>query len=467
MVDLRVTTTTGAHTMLEEAAVEGFKSNLRGEVLCPGDEGYDEARKVWNGMVDKNPSIIARCAGVADVINSVNFARTNNLLVSVRGGGHNIPGNSVCNGGIVIDTSQMKSVRVLPVGRTAHAEPGLNWAELDHEAQAFGLATTGGTVSDTGIAGLTLGGGIGWLAGKHGLTCDNLLSVDMITADGRFLTASATENENLFWGLRGGGGNFGVVTSFEYQLHPVGQVLAGMVVHPFEKAKEVLKFYRDFSSTIPDEVNTMAGFITSPEGDPSVVILVCYNGPIEAGEEALRPLREFGPPLADLVRTMAYGDFQSMLDPGAPPGHQYYMKSLFVKDIGDEAIDTMVAYFAKVTSPLTSVLFQQLGNAVNRVGTNETAFVHRDARYEWTCLSHWIDPGESEVHLRWAREFAEAIHPFTTGAIYVNQMGTEAEDGSDQIKAAYGASYQRLVALKNEYDPTNMFSHNQNIKPTR
>ena len=234
----------GARSMLEEAAVEGFRSSLRGEMLCPGDEGYDEARKVWNAMVDKNPAIIARCAGVADVINSVNFARTNDLLVSVRGGGHNIPGNSVCDGGIVIDTSPMKSVRVNPMGRTARAEPGLNWAELDHETQAFGLATTGGTVSDTGIAGLTLGGGIGWLAGKHGLSCDNLLSVDLVTADGRFLTVSATENEDLYWGVRGGGGNFGVVTSFEYQLHPVGQVLAGMVVHPFEKAKEVLKFYR-------------------------------------------------------------------------------------------------------------------------------------------------------------------------------------------------------------------------------
>ena len=466
MVDLRVTTNTGAHTMLEEAAVEGFKSNLRGEVLCPGDKGYDEARKVWNGMIDKKPSIIARCAGVADVINSVNFARTNNLLVSVRGGGHNIPGNSVCNGGIVIDTSQMRSVRVHPTGRTARAEPGLTWAGLDHEAQAFGLATTGGTVSETGIAGLTLGGGIGWLAGKHGLTCDNLLSVDIVTADGRFLTASATENEDLFWGMRGGGGNFGVVTSFEYQLHPVGQLLAGMVIHPFKKAKEVLKFYRDFSSTIPDEVNTMAGFITTPEGDAAVAIIVCYSGPIEAGEEALRPIREFGPPLADLVRPMAYRDVQTMFDAGAPSGRQYYMKSLFMKDIGDEAIDTMVAHFSKVTSPLTSMIFQQLGNAANRVGTNETAFVHRDARYEWTCLSSWLDPGESEVHLRWAREFAEAIRPFTTGAIYVNQMGTEAEDGSEQIKAAYGAGYQRLVALKNKYDPTNMFSHNQNIKPT-
>ena len=446
--------------------MEGFKSNLRGEVLCPGDQGYDEARKVWNGMVDKKPSIIARCAGVADVINSVNFARTNNLLVSVRGGGHNIPGNSVCDGGIVIDTSQMKSVRVHPVGRTARAEPGLTWAELDHEAQAFGLATTGGTVSETGIAGLTLGGGIGWLGGKHGLTCDNLLSVDIVTADSRFLTVSATENEDLFWGMRGGGGNFGIVTSFEYQLHPVGQMLAGMVIHPFKKAKEVLQFYRDFSSTIPDEVNTMAGFITSPEGDAAVAIIVCYSGPIEAGEEALRPLREFGPPLADLIRPMAYGDVQTMFDAGAPAGRQYYMKSLFMKDIGDEAIDTMVAHFAKVTSPLTSMIFQQLGNATNRVGINETAFVHRDARYEWTCLSSWLDPGESKVHLRWAREFAEAIHPFTTGGIYVNQVGTEAEDGSDQIKAAYGASYQRLVALKNKYDPTNMFSHNQNIKPT-
>ena len=465
MVDLQVMTNTGAHTMLEEAAVEGFKSSLRGEMLCPGDEGYDEARKVFNGMVDKKPAIIARCAGVADVINSVNFARTNVLLVSVRGGGHNIPGNSVCDGGMMIDMSRMRSVRVDPVGRTARAEPGVLWAELDHEGQAFGLATTGGTVSDTGIAGLTLGGGIGWLAGKHGLTCDNLLSADIVTADGQFLTASATENEDLFWGVRGGGGNFGVITSFEYQLHPVGQVLAGMVIHPFEKAKEVLKFYRDFSSAIPDEVNTVAGLLTTPDGQPAIAIIACHSGSIEAGEEALRPLREFGPPLADQIHPMSYEEVQTLLDAIAIPGRQYYIKSLFMKDIGAEAIDTMIAHFSKVTSPLSGIMFQQLGNATNRVGSGETAFSHREARYEWVCLTAWEDPGESEIHIRWTRECAEAMHPFTTGGIYVNQIGTEAEDGVDQIRAAFGASYQRLVALKNKYDPTNLFSHNQNIRP--
>lgn len=297
MADVRVVTTTGEAIILKGAEVEAFKTGLRGDLLRPGDAGYDEARKIWNAMIDRKPALIARCAGVADVIQAVNFACTHNLLVSVRGGGHNVPGNAVCEDGLMINLSRMRSVRVDPVRCSVRAGGGATWGDFDHETQAFGLASTGGTDATTGIAGLTLGGGLGWLAGKHGLACDNLLSVDIVTAEGRVLTVSATENTDLFWGLRGGGGNFGVVTSFEYCLHPVGPVLAGPVLYPFKTAKDVLKFYRDFSRTIPDELNTVCLLTSSPDGVPVVVIAVCYNGSIEAGEKILKPLKKFGQPV--------------------------------------------------------------------------------------------------------------------------------------------------------------------------
>jgi FAD/FMN-containing dehydrogenase len=450
----------------DDTTIQDFKARLRGVLLRPGEAGYEDARKIWNGMIDRKPALIARCAGVADVRHAVHFARTHNLLVSVRGGGHNIPGNAVCEGGLMIDLSRMKSVRVDPLRRTARAEGGVTWGELDHETQAFGLATTGGTDSTTGIAGLTLGGGLGWLAGKHGLACDNLLSVDLITADGRFLVASATENAALFWGVRGGGGNFGVVTSFEYRLHPVGPVLAGPMLYPFERARDVLRFYRDFSSMIPDEVNTVCVLTAAPDGVPVVVIAVCYNGVIEVGEKLLKPLRDFGRPLADHLRPMSYPEIQSLVGSLTAPGRQNYCKSSFMTDISDDAIDTLVAYCATVPSPFTEVVFQQLGNAANRVRNTDTAFSHREARYELLMNSVWLDPADYEVNVEWTRRVAEAMAPFTTGRGYVNQMGIEAEEGADRVKAAYGANYDRLVALKNTYDPTNLFRLNPNIKPS-
>jgi FAD/FMN-containing dehydrogenase len=467
MADLPLTTTTGSQTVIEGTTVETFKTSLRGELLRSGDTAYDEARKVWNGMIDKRPGLIARCTGVADVINAVDFACTHQLLVSVRGGGHNIPGNAVCNGGLMIDLACMRSVRVDPVRRTARAEGGVTWGEFDRETQVFGLATTGGSVSDTGIAGLTLGGGLGWLAGKCGLSCDNLLSADVVTADGKLLVASASEHADLFWGLRGGGGNFGIVTSFEYQLHPVGPVLAGMVLHPFAKAKEALAYYRDFAKAVPDEVNTMGGLLTSPDGDLMAVIAVCYNGSLDAGERVLRPLREFGPPVADQIRPMAYREVQSQLDAATVRGRRYYIKSSFMRSISDEAIDALLDRFANVPSPHTLVFFQQLGNAANRVGVQETAFSQREALCEWGCLSSWVDPAADEMNIGWTRTLAEAMQPFSSGGAYITQMGVEAEEGADRIKDAFGQNYAQLAALKNKYDPTNLFRHNQNIRPAR
>ncbi len=465
MVDLPLITTAGSQTVIKGTTVETLKTSLRGELLRVGDAAYDEARKVWNGMIDKRPGLIARCTGVADVISAVDFARTHQLLVSVRGGGHNIPGNAVCDGGLMIDLACMRSIRVDPKRRTARAEGGVTWGELDHETQAFGLATTGGSVSDTGIAGLTLGGGLGWLAGKCGLSCDNLLSADVVTADGKLLVASATEHADLFWGLRGGGGNFGIVTSFEYQLHPVGPLLAGMVLHPFTRAKEALAYYRDFAKAIPDEVNTMGGLLTSPDGDLMAVIAVCYNGSLDAGERVLRPLREFGPPVADQIRPMAYREVQTQLDAAAVRGRRYYFKSSFMRSISDDAIDALINRFANVPSPHTLVFFQQLGNAANRVGVRETAFSQRDALCDWGCQSSWVDPAADGLNIGWTRALAEAMQPFGSGGAYITQMGVEAEEGADRIKDAFGPNYERLVALKSKYDPTNLFRHNVNVKP--
>jgi len=367
MTDLRVITAEGSDAILEEAAVADFAAGLRGPLLRPGDEKYDEARRVWNGMIDRRPALIARCAGVADVIAAGRFARTHRIVVSVRGGGHNITGNAVCEGGLMIDLSPMKSVRVDLGKRTARAEAGLTWGEFNRETQAFGLATTGGVVSTTGIAGLTLGGGLGWLMGKHGLSCDNLLSADIVTAGGEFLTASATEHPDLFWGLRGGGGNFGVVTSFEYQLHPVGPVLAGMVIHPIDQARGVLRFYRDFARGCPDEMLAAASLMTSPEGAPVAVIIVSYIGDIAKGEALVAPLRQFGSPLADTIAPTSYAQLNTLFDAAVPYGGvQRYWKSSFLKELGDDLIEVFIERSAKFLSPMSMVLFFHMHGAATR-----------------------------------------------------------------------------------------------------
>jgi FAD/FMN-containing dehydrogenase len=447
-----------------EAAIRDFRASMRGAILRPGERGYDGARRVWNGMIDKRPALIARCAGAADVVQAVQFARANDLLVSVRGGGHSASGNAVCDGGLMIDLSAMKSIRVEPCRRTARAEPGVLLGEFDRETQAFGLATTAGVVSTTGIAGLTLGGGVGYLGRTSGLACDNLLSVDLVTADGRLVTASAAENPDLFWAIRGGGGNFGVVTSFEYRLHAVGpMVLGGAVTYPFGQARDALKFYAEYSLAAPDELSLVAILATSPTGQLVVVISACYVGPLAEGERVLRPLRTFGKPAADDIGPVSYVDVQRRADAIFPHGLHYYWKSGFVTRITASAIDVLVDRFPTVSSPKSLLVYQQYGGAVGRLGQTETAFAHRQAQYDFLVISVWSDRTESESHIGWARETWDMMQPFTTGAFYVNNLLDEDEA---RIRTAYGQNWERLVALKNRYDPTNLFRLNANVRPT-
>jgi FAD/FMN-containing dehydrogenase len=468
MTSVRVTTKSGADGVLEEPVVETLKKQLRGELLRPGDDAYDNARKVWNGMIDRRPALIARCVGVGDVAACVDFARDHDLLLAVRGGGHNVAGNAVCDGGLVVDLSPMRSVQVDPKTRTARAEPGVTWGDFDRESQAFGLATTGGYVSSTGIAGLTLGGGLGWLMGKFGLSCDNLLSVDVVTADGRVVTASDTENADLFWAVRGGGGNFGIVSAFEYRLHPVGQLFGGLLIHPFERAKEALRFFRDFAMSAPDELTSAAGLLTSPEGARAVAIVLVHSGSLEEGARLLQPIREFGPPIEDHIGAMSYEEVQTMLDATVPAGLRYYWKSSFLSGLSDDGIDILVECFGDVPSPQSQVLIERLGGAVSRVGRDETVFDHRDAPFNLLVMSAWSDAARDRVNLAWARETWEAMQLLSSGGVYVNYLGQEADEGIERIKAAYGPEkYERLVTIKSKYDPQNLFRMNQNIKPTR
>ena len=446
----------------DEADVQGLAAALRGDMIRPEDDRYDTSRAVFNAMVDRHPALIVRCAGVVDVMRGVDFARTRGIPLSIRGGGHSVAGKAVCDGGLMLDLSPMKGLRVDPARRTAEAQAGLTLGEFDHETQAFGLATTLGVVSVTGIAGLTLGGGLGWLNGKHGLACDNLISADVVTADGRLLRSSEEENGELFWGIRGGGGNFGVVTSFGYRLHSVGRVLAGGLSYPLSKAHKVLRFYHEFARGCPDELSTTASLGVSPDGEGVVSVSVCYCGSLDEGERVLRPLREFGSPLADNIEPMAYTTLQSAPDAGFPQGRRHYWKSSYLKELSEEAIEVMVEYVSEVPSPATGVGLQQMHGVASRVDPTATAFPHRDEHYDLLILSQWADPAESESNVEWTRSLFEAMKPFCEGGVYVNNLGDE---GEDRVREAYGANYERLLALKGKYDPTNLFRLNQNIKP--
>jgi FAD/FMN-containing dehydrogenase len=445
------------------AAVVRLRASLRGGVLLPETDGYETARKVWNGAVDKRPAAILRCTCREDVVEAVNVARVTELTLAVRGGGHNIAGASMCDGGLVIDLSGMKGIQVDPERRTARAEPGLILEEFDAATQAHGLATTMGVNGDTGIAGLTLGGGLGRLGRKHGLTCDNLLAAEMVLADGRIVTASAAENPDLYWAIRGGGGNFGIVTEFTYRLHPLGpEILGGLVLHDFAQAREVLRFYRDFSGAAPDEVSIDAVCLTTPEGQRLVALSACYIGSVEDGERALRPVREFGRPVGDTIAPVAYTALQISADPLFLRGRRYYWKAQFLKQISDAAIDTLADGYAGATSPLSLAVLQQVGGAISRVASDATAYANRDAAYDCFPVATWENPTEDARHIAWARDFWESMRPFATGGVYSNNLG---EEGEERMRAAYGANYAQLAAVKAKYDPDNLFRLNQNVRP--
>ena len=460
--------------LLDDVAIADLRGRLRGIVLEPHDSGYDEARRVWNGMIDRRPRLIARCFEAGDVVEAVRFAARHHLLVAVRGGGHHLAGKSVCDDGLMIDLSPMKGIRVAPELRVAEAQAGVLWGELDAATQAFGLAVTGGLISHTGVAGLTLGGGMGWLMRRYGLTVDNLLSVDIVTADGRLLSASAEEHPDLFWAVRGGGGNFGIVTRFRYRLHPVGPlVLAGMVLYPLTQAGEVLRGFRDAMAAAPDGVGARVAFVTVPpapfipsqlQGTRMLAVVLCHCGTLAQAARELAPFRAIGMPAIDAVQPMPYTAVQGMADASAPHGRQYYAKAHQFDALSDGAIDVLVERAAISSSPHSTVALVALGGAVGRVRPGSTAKGHRDAAFALEMISSWTDPGEAERHVRWTRDLWTALRPFAARGIYVNFL---AEEDNAGVRDAYSPeTWDRLVALKNRYDPTNLFRLNQNIPPT-
>ena len=445
------------------ASLEG----LSGSLVRPADSDYEQARQVFNALIDKKPALIARCQGVGDIVDSVNFARENGFEVAVRGGGHNVAGKSTTEGGVMIDLSRMKGVHVDPAARTARAQGGVTWGELNRETQLHGLAVTGGIVSTTGIAGLTLGGGIGYAMGKYGLSADNLLSAEIVTADGRILTASEEENDDLFWALRGGGGNFGVVASFEYRLHPLGPlVTAGLVAHPFPAAGDVLRFYRDFTATAPDDLTVFGGMFHTPDGSGQKIagLIMCHIGSPEQAAKDIEPLLAFGTPVMTEVGPMPYTTANTMLDEGSQAGAFNYWKSSFLDEVSDDAIDTIVDRFASCPSPLSILILEHMHGQATRVPETATAFAHRSPGYNLLAASVWLDPGATEQNVAWTRETYAAMQRFLAKGRYVNYLSDD-DAGDDPVRSAYGANYDRLVQVKTKYDPTNLFHLNINIKP--
>jgi len=452
-------------TALESTAIAKLQARLRGEVIRPGDAGYERARRVWNGRMNRYPALVVYCADPEDVRTALDFARRVGLPITVRGGGHSMVGFSVRDGALVIDLSRLKGIQIDPGTGIARVQAGLTLGAFVHETQMYGLATTTGTVAGTGMGGLTLGGGIGWLMGTYGLTIDNLLAVELVTADGQRLSAKATEHPDLFWGLRGGGGNFGVATAFAFQLHPVETALAGKISYPLSKAREVLRFYRELTRAAPDELTAYADLTTTAHGIPVISISLCYAGPVAAGERLVAPLRTFGAPLLDLVHPRPYRQTISS-DAGDPDGHRYYEQALSLQDLHDDVIDLIAEASTARTSPSSQVLIQHVHGAVRRVSPAATAFALREVPYVMNIVAEWTaeDADEAERHMAWVRALQSALLPFTLKGVYTNFLGDE---GEEQVRASYGVNYERLVALKNTYDPGNIFHFNQNIQPTR
>lgn len=455
MCDTTARTRDGRNVSIDASTIEALRGCIRGEVLTADQQGYDAARRVWNAMIDRRPALIARCHGAADVLAAVNFARLHRLLLSVRGGGHNVAGAAVCADGLMIDLSEMRGLRVDVTNRTARVEPGLTWGDFDRETGAFGLTTTGGTVSSTGIAGLTLGGGIGWHAARHGFACDNLLSADIVTADGRLLTVGPSQHEDLFWAVRGGGGNFGVVTSFEFRLHPAPSlVTGGMIFYPMAQAAEALRFYRDYSSRAEDDLTAYAAFLTLPDGTPAFAIAAAWFGARAASERALAPLRTFGSPLMDLIAEMPYTALQSMFDAAAPLGLRRYWKSGFLPELSDATLDLVLDHATRRTSPYSLVLFFHIHGAAARHAPDETAFGARATQWDLDIVPQWTSAAEDREQIAWARTFWNAVEPATRG-VYVNHL--DGDDGIARVRAAYGANFERLQKIKQAYDPDDMF----------
>ncbi len=470
---MEVVTSRGS-AVLDETVVKGLKENLRGDLLTSDSPGYDKGRTIWNAMIDKRPAIIVRCAGAADVIQAVDFARRNDLLLSVRGGGHNIAGNAVCDGGLMIDLSQMKSVRISPKDRRAFVEPGATLGDFDHEAQAFGLATPLGINSTTGVAGLTLGGGFGWLSRKYGMSVDNLVSADVVTADGRLVRASASENPDLFWGIRGGGGNFGIITSFEFQLHPVGpSVFSGLIVFPFDQARTVLGKYREFTEHMPDDLAVWVVLRKAPplpflppevHGKEIVVFAIFYAGDAAKGEKLIAPIRSFARTLGEYVGSQPFVMWQRAFDPLLTPGARNYWKSHNLSTLTDPALDTIVEYAGRLPTPDCEVFIGLIGGQASRVAPELTAYSQRDAKFVLNVHGRWETTNEDQKCISWARAFFNATASFSTGGVYVNFM---TQEETDRVQAAYKpAVWKRLVEVKHKWDPKNLFRMNQNIKPT-
>ena len=458
--------------MLNEKSIEEFKSVIRGKIILPGDSDYEDARKVYNGMISKKPGMIVKCVDAADVIMSVNFARENKMLLSIRGGGHNAGGLGICDDGLVVDLSMIKYTRVDPVAKTVEAGGGCTWGDIDHATHAFGLATPSGIISTTGIGGLTTGGGIGYITRKHGLSIDNLLSVDMVLADGSFVTANADQNTDLFWAVRGGGGNFGVVTEFTYKLHPLKMLYGGPMLYELSDAREVIKWFDKYIRTAQDEMNGFFAFLTVPPGPPfpqelhlkkMCGIVWAYSGPMEKAEEVFKPIRGFKTPVLDFAGPVPHPALQSMFDSLFVPGLQWYWRADFINEINDKAIENHIIFGEQLPTMLSTMHLYPVNGAASRIKNSDTPWNYRDATFAMVIVGVDPDPANKDKITSWTKQYWEAIHPYSAGGAYVNFMMNE---GEDRIKATYGKNYERLVSIKNKYDPNNFFRVNQNIKPT-
>ncbi|WLR48114.1 FAD-binding oxidoreductase [Halobacillus litoralis] len=458
--------------MLEQSKVESFSEKMRGHLVMPDDSNYDEVRTIWNGIIDRKPALIAQCVGTADVVSAVNFAREEGLEVSVKGGGHGVAGKAICDNGLMIDLSLMNTVRVDSKAKRVRVEGGAKLGDMDHETQAFGLATTAGMVSVTGVGGLTLGGGIGYLGRTYGLSADNLMSADVVTAEGKVIHASETENSDLLWALRGGGGNFGIVTSFEFKLYEVGpEVMTGQLFFPIEQGKEVLQMYRKVMDEAPDQLTLNAMVIKTPpaepfpqqyHGKPALAIVGCYAGDLEKGRRLMEPLEDFGQPMLKMVQPMPYKHLQSSFDAANPDGGRYYWKSQFLKSIPDDALDTILDYSFKAPGAFTATFLEPMGGAINRIGKSDTAYPHRDAMYNLGVCAGWMEEEDDDACISWTREFHNKMSTYSTGGVYSNYLS---EGEEERIKAAFGENFYRLQKIKSKYDPGNFFSKNMNIKP--